>query len=219
MRKRILSVLLAGCLLLSVGCSARENDSGSDESASKTNDIVEEIPESVQEKLQSAIDVVPVRISGDAVTDEAVKDLIYIGGEKLKSPFTLSDFGEGVKVIEDDKFISLNSKTTAFLTYYGMNFASCIVEGEKSVEEMYNAPITYISFVEYDYNDESDKVYPVSINGITLNSTLEEAENALGFMEKEESSADYYILSYENGEFLVKIYMPQGVVSNIRIEF
>lgn len=184
-RKIVLFMMIATMSLSMVGCT---NNFNSVESSCSTElyeeSGFEEIPEAVKNKLQAAINMEPVTLSSADATDEKVRDLIYINGEKLKDPFTLADFGEGICFQEEELILQKSNLYSSFLKYYNFTFASCIVKDCNSLDEVYESPVEYISFYHDEDTDIENMIYPISINGVTIGSTLEKFKSSLGFMEQ-----------------------------------
>lgn len=220
MKKQICTLLLCGCLLCSAGCSDGEQASSAVDVLVDANS--QTMPDDVKSKLLAVLDTEPVQHAAENWTQEAVKSVIYINGQPMKDTVTLKDLGDGLKIREDDTLDIRGEKSNGFLTYYGVKFASCIVDHADSVNEMYERPLEYLAFHIDDDNDMDSTIYPIAINGVTIGTTFDETETRLTFMNKtenfdSENGSGHY--EYESNDISISIYLYEEHVRRIQLKW
>lgn len=220
-------IALALCSLMSsyacCGCNPAGNESKNQQTSSaRTSDAATAgIPEDVRAKLQAALDAPPIELPADEWTEETVKDAIYISGEKLKEPLTLRDFGEGLEVRNDETLQFLEGKVVAYIKYHGLDIATCIVNDCTNFEEIYDCTLSYLDF---NYTDEENLIetnYPISVNGVSMGTSYQVAEEKLYFMRKEgdisEDGYGHYV--FDGEKMRISCFIAKGVIKGITLDF
>ena len=163
MRKRILSVLLAGCLLLSVGCSARENDS-----AAETTEASSEVT------INTYHETMPV--PEDGWTTDLISEVFYINGKNVPFPFTIEDLGEGFEWEYDSTSTNDEGKIDVLsMHYHGQVFAFVTLINDPVYENELNS--AKIRNVTFNYEGSEQLVF---LNGITIGSKYDEVIKSFG---------------------------------------
>lgn len=222
-------IALALCSLMSsyacCGCNPAGNESKNQQtSSSQTSDAATAgIPEDVRAKLQAALDAPPIKLRADEWTEETVKDAIYISGEKLKEPLTLRDFGEGLEVRNDDTLTFHKGLAIGFFRYHGMDIATFAVKNCDSFEEIYDCPLTALNFYDLDGDNLMETNYPIAINGVSIGSSVDKANERLQFMELDTELANdkkgYYGYLYEGDTMNLVVSVINNKVNNINLDF
>ena len=176
--KKIFFGLLAGCLLLSAGCSARENDTGSE----ATDEVSGEVT------VNTHHETMPV--PEDGWTAEKLNKVIYVNGRQISLPCTIAELGEGFEwAPENPQAYEENKTSSVLMNYNGSRFALVSVYA-KDESELETAQIVGWSY----YAPAACSMY---INDITLDCSRNDIVSALGMPAKENVSDSVGSIYYE----------------------
>lgn len=169
----------------------------------------QKIPDKIKEKLISSAESVTVDFSEQDVSPEKVWDTILINGEHVTLPFCINDIGEGFEItdVDQNKNVLIGK-----LKYYGKNVA--VFGGKSSKDEVKDNPLASIYFVGNDLEEIGKNIWPISINGVTIGSYVDDVRKKLPFFQ-EEYDDYYYRFSYENDEYKVKVLIADKQVDEI----
>ena len=219
--KRTLALILAAAMLTTgiVGCGDKAETSKSQETA-----VTEEVPENVNKKLTDAINMQAVAVPEGGWTDEALLDVIYINGEKLNIPFTLSKLGEGFGVdTSGENFVQRDGKTTAALTYYGMICGLVSTQADTTTDDFASQNLSGITFYKSENDSDSfPEIYPISINGVTIGTKYDDMVTRLGFTVSESSenpntSDKSFTVTGMTDNYYVRIIGRKAVIDHITV--
>lgn len=205
MKKNKLSVLLCMCVALPLFVSCGKDNVGSDfsvvESKDATVQSVPTISDSVQQRLQSVLDMEYISIPVEEWNDETLYKAVYINGAPISMPFTLHDLGAEFDVIENGEYPMAinesNHSATATITYCGIEIGSAVVSDCLSKESFSDSPISWM-FLSFENFYDLD-ISPVSINGLGINGDYEAQKEHLYFMnlQDEDAKKNYYDYKFE----------------------
>jgi hypothetical protein len=227
MKSKTVAIFL--CLLLAVpfmnGCSKRNetgnavSDSQSDDDTSGTG-----IPDEAKQKLQAALDVEPITIPPEEWTVDTICQVTYFLGKNISIPCTLSDFGDGLELIENDTNcpISFDQDThiaSGFLTYYGTFIGGFVVKECNSIVDIFHAPIQMLNIT---FNEtDSELVSPISCNGVGLGDSEKTIEHELAFMNitTQDETKGFYSLEKKFLDGGIFVTFSDNAVKAVRIRF
>ncbi len=187
------------CSVTSCGSDDKSNVDTTVEELQGVENETAEIPIEIKNKLQAALDAEPIMKSADEWTvDDAIAS-VRINGNSIKNPCSLHDLGDGFEITEHSE-VKSNNKVSGKFSYYGCQTGSFVVKNCDSEEEIYDAPLTYIAFT-----DSSAEWSPISVNGVTMGSTSEEAAQGLYFLEFEKAVEEdgAFLYSRDYGTFSI----------------
>lgn len=217
-----LSLLLTIPLL--EGCEKRTEAEPVLSAAESQAASAEEIPDEVKQKLQAALDADPIMIPAEDWTVDTICQATYFLGKNISVPCTLSDFGDGLELIENDTDcpISYDQDThiaSGFLTYYGTFIGGFVVKDCNSKDDIFHAPIQLLNIT---FNEtDSETISPISCNGVGLDDSKEAIEHDLAFMDitTQDEAKGFYTLEkrfHDGGIFFT---FSDNAVKTVRIRF
>lgn len=184
MKRKLLSIIL--CSLIPAGsvCGCGRDESTVDTSPSSSS--VEETGYKTMEPPENGW------------TIESILNATYICGKQLCYPLRLSDLG-GDFHVDDSEKTEFSEKVNVELKHGEENICNAMYF-QSDVEDGYqNAEICMLGFCEL-FTDEPNSI---SVNGITLGSSLSDVEEKLGDPDKKNKSYVYIYRSSESGNPLL----------------
>lgn len=172
MKIRILACLMAACCMLA-GCEKTGNDT---QKKSEESETVEQQTISPPKK---------------GWTMESILNATYICGKQLCYPLRLSDLG-GDFHVDDSEKTEFSQRVNVELKHDEENICSVMYFQSDVADGYQNAEICMLGFCEF-YTDNPSSI---SINGITLGSSVSDVEEKIGSPDIDKSY--YYI--YESSE-------------------
>jgi hypothetical protein len=228
MKSKTLAVFL--CLLLAVpfmnGCG-KQLEMGSAVTDSQSGDDSPEtvIPDEAKQKLQAALDVEPITIPAEEWTVDTICQSTYFLGKNISVPCTLSDFGEGLEIMENDEYsITFDEKAGiagGLLTYYGTCVGHVVLSHCSSKDDIFKSPIMEISISL----DKSNEVIPslISCNGAGLGDSRNVLNHELAFMDEMNDSMtrndDYCVLEKKIENFRLSCIFSDEMIDSFTIQF
>ena len=200
--KKLIAILCTALMILpAAGCEKKSSDTGSSAGTSqaddeKTNGKAIGIPDDVRKKLDEVLAKEPVPVPENGWTDETLMDVIYVNGEKLTLPYTLSSLGEGFGFIKDS-FITKDIGCAANITYFGEECGLCSTSAITDVDNFARQEMVTLSLSNL-FNKEGVELLPISVNGVTLGTSYDDMVARLGFTVGEDKDDPH-----ESGRFFI----------------
>lgn len=182
--KRIFISLLICTSVTSCCLSGCGNDvSQNAENSISTNSVSES---------NKIVDIKTVEPPENGWTIESILNATYICGKQLCYPLRLSDLG-GDFHVDDSEKTEFSEKVNVELKHDEENICSVMYSQSAVVDGYQNAEICMLGFCEL-FTDEPNSI---SVNGITLGSSLSDVEEKIGSPDNNNKS---YVYTYKSSE-------------------
>ncbi len=169
----------------------------------------QKVPDKVKNKISSSTESISFNLSEQDVSPEEMWDTILINGEHVKLPFCINDIGEGFETTEINHH---NNVLVGKLKYYG-KIVAVFGESCSNVDEVINKPLASINFVASDLEEIDKNIWPISINGVTIGSYIDDVRQKLSFFQEDNDGYNRFL--YENDEYRIKVIITNKQVYEI----